>query len=184
MSTEPEQTDSPSAVGPLRIGRRGWLLAGAAVLLSPAAVAQQLPNNAAGAASGAAQPDIDHWQLLAQANDDLYIPPTIDRPLGVDAGPRMRVLRQDPRDHRDALGEEDVRDAMRRDRDDARVREDHLLQASRGRVVGVRRLDVRVETTAEIRQPSPSTPFALPPSKASTYSSSIPPAACIRRRTS
>lgn len=40
---------------------------------------------------GAMQPELDHWTLKAQQNDELYIPPSMDRPLGEDAGPRITV---------------------------------------------------------------------------------------------
>jgi hemolysin activation/secretion protein len=37
------------------------------------------------------QPDLDRWELHVQQDDELYIPPTVDRPLGEDAGPRIEV---------------------------------------------------------------------------------------------
>lgn len=40
---------------------------------------------------GVMQPDLDHWQLRVQQNDELFIPPTVDRPLSEDAGPRIEV---------------------------------------------------------------------------------------------
>jgi hemolysin activation/secretion protein len=55
------------------------------------AVAQQVSPNAAGALPGISQPRIDQWNLRAQENEELYIPPNADRPLGEDAGPRIQV---------------------------------------------------------------------------------------------
>lgn len=55
------------------------------------AVAQQVSPNAAGALPGISQPRIDQWNLRAQENQELYIPPNADRPLGEDAGPRIQV---------------------------------------------------------------------------------------------
>ena len=37
------------------------------------------------------QPDLDRWELHAQQDDELFIPPSADRPLGEDAGPRIDV---------------------------------------------------------------------------------------------
>lgn len=62
------------------------------VLVNPGlVVAQQVSPNAAGALPGISQPRIDQWNLRAQENEELYIPPTADRPLGEDAGPRIQV---------------------------------------------------------------------------------------------
>jgi hemolysin activation/secretion protein len=37
------------------------------------------------------QPDLDRWELSAQQDGELFIPPTADRPLSEDAGPRIEV---------------------------------------------------------------------------------------------
>lgn len=61
-------------------------------LVCPGLVAaQQVSPNAAGKLPGISQPRIDHWNLRAQASEELYIPPSADRPLGEDAGPRIQV---------------------------------------------------------------------------------------------
>lgn len=61
-------------------------------LVAPGFVAaQEVPPNAVGALPGIAQPRIDHRNLRAQETEELYIPPTADRPLGEDAGPRIQV---------------------------------------------------------------------------------------------
>ena len=55
------------------------------------AIAQVQPDSRAGALPGAMQPDLDHWDLRAQVDDELYIPPSLDRPLSEEAGPRIDV---------------------------------------------------------------------------------------------
>jgi hemolysin activation/secretion protein len=78
-----------------------WLLAGLTVFACGNASAQGQPAVPGGALPGAMQPDLDHWDLRAQQDDELYIPPSVDRPLGEDAGPRIEVnaleLSIDPR---------------------------------------------------------------------------------------
>ncbi len=59
-------------------------------LCVPAFAQQTLPGTA-GSLPGANQPALDYWDLRAQQNEELYIPPTLERPLGEDAGPRIRV---------------------------------------------------------------------------------------------
>ena len=67
------------------------LLSVCLLMNSGLAVAQQVSPNAAGALPGISQPRIDQWNLRAQENEELYIPPNADRPLGEDAGPRIQV---------------------------------------------------------------------------------------------
>ena len=55
------------------------------------AVAQVQPEARAGALPGVMQPDLNHWELQAQTEDELYIPPTMERPLSEEAGPRIDV---------------------------------------------------------------------------------------------
>ena len=93
---------------------RRCLLAVLAVLTGLNAFAQAPPINRVGALPGAMQPDLDRWELHAQQDDELYIPPTVDRPLGEDAGPRIDVnslqLSIDPK--LDALIGADVRASL------------------------------------------------------------------------
>ena len=78
-----------------------WFLTGLVLFAGTTASAQNSASDIGGALSGAMQPDLDHWELHAQQDDELYIPPTIDRPLGEDSGPRIAVnslqLSIDPR---------------------------------------------------------------------------------------
>jgi len=67
------------------------LLGGLSLLASSLVLAQQPTANSTGALPGIAQPQFDQWQLRAQENEELYIPPTAQRPLGEDAGPRIQV---------------------------------------------------------------------------------------------
>ena len=60
-------------------------------LVSSVAFAQQPTANSAGALLGMSQPQFDQWQLTAQENEQLYIPPNAERPLGEDAGPRFQL---------------------------------------------------------------------------------------------
>lgn len=68
-----------------------WVLATFTFFVFGSAVAQVQPDSRAGALPGAMQPDLDHWDLRVQADDELYIPPTVDRPLSEEAGPRLNV---------------------------------------------------------------------------------------------
>ena len=68
-----------------------WLLAGLTFLVCSDASAQGQPAVPRGALPVAMQPDLDHWDLRAQQDEDLFIPPTADRPLGEEAGPRIDV---------------------------------------------------------------------------------------------
>ena len=68
-----------------------WLLVGLTIVACCNAYAQATPENRAGALPGAMQPDLNHWDLRAQTEDELYIPPTMDRPLSEEAGPRIDV---------------------------------------------------------------------------------------------
>lgn len=67
------------------------LLAALVFLSCSTAYAQSPPPNVVGGLPGAMQPDLDRWELHAQQDDELFIPPTVDRPLGEDAGPRIDV---------------------------------------------------------------------------------------------
>jgi len=67
------------------------LLCALSFLASSLVFAQQPSTNATGALPGISQPKFDQWQLRAQENEELYIPPSADRPLGEDAGPRIQV---------------------------------------------------------------------------------------------
>lgn len=55
------------------------------------AIAQVQPEGRVSALPGAMQPDLDHWDMRVQVDDELYIPPTADRPLSEEAGPRINV---------------------------------------------------------------------------------------------
>ena len=68
-----------------------WLLAGLTFFFCSTAFAQTSPPVSVGGLPGAMQPDLDRWELHAQQDDELFIPPTVDRPLGEDAGPRIDV---------------------------------------------------------------------------------------------
>ena len=68
-----------------------WLLAGLTFLSSNTAFAQAPPPVSVGGLPGTMQPDLDRWELHAQQDDELFIPPSADRPLGEDAGPRIDV---------------------------------------------------------------------------------------------
>jgi hemolysin activation/secretion protein len=60
--------------------------------LTPGVVlAQEATANSTGALTGISQPQFNQWQLRAQQNEELYIPPTAQRPLGEDAGPIIQV---------------------------------------------------------------------------------------------
>ena len=67
------------------------LLCGLSLLGPSLVLAQQPTANATGALPGIAQPQFNQWELRAQENEELYIPPTAQRPLGEDAGPRIQV---------------------------------------------------------------------------------------------
>lgn len=61
------------------------------IFVCSSAVAQVQPEARAGALPGVMQPDLNHWDLQAQTEDELYIPPTMERPLSEEAGPRIDV---------------------------------------------------------------------------------------------
>ena len=68
-----------------------WLLAGLSIFVCSSSYAQAPPAESAGVLPGMMQPDLDRWELHVQQDDELFIPPTVDRPLGEDAGPRIDV---------------------------------------------------------------------------------------------
>lgn len=74
-----------------RIFRPFQMLCGLAILAPCIATAQAPPANSVGALPGSVQPQLNPWELRAQQDDQLYIPPAADRPLGEDAGPRIQV---------------------------------------------------------------------------------------------
>ena len=63
----------------------------ALLALCAPAIAQQASPSSIGGLPGANQPALDYWNLQVQQSDELYIPPTLERPLGEDAGPRIMV---------------------------------------------------------------------------------------------
>jgi hemolysin activation/secretion protein len=71
--------------------RRFAFFSSLAILISAKVFAQQVPSIPADAMPGVMQPDLDYWNLKAQQNEELYIPPSMERPLGEDAGPRIIV---------------------------------------------------------------------------------------------
>ncbi len=66
------------------------VVCGLGLLVSQFSYAQDAAVDVSGV-SKLAQPQFDQWSFRAQSNEELYIPPAIDRPLGEDDGPRIDV---------------------------------------------------------------------------------------------
>lgn len=87
----------------------------ALLVVSAPTLAQQSPSSIGGL-PGANQPALDYWELRVQEGEELYIPPTLERPLGEDAGPRIRVnqIELDIESRLDALIDPDLRSLLNR----------------------------------------------------------------------